>query len=238
MRSDSAEETAPVGSITVDYPDSEAVLSHGFRFRPAWWTPRVPAGWGSFLERLPAEERGYHRIARADLLAAATDHGLPQALLAGYVWGTGSSAFLVGRRARVFRANDNQYINDTLNVVASTLRGGNAVEAYASMLRGQSQSLKYLGPSFFTKFLYAADSHGGKRGRALILDQFVAVALNALHDWGIPRYGPWEPTTYERWLDLAHSIADAASVEVDGDVRADAIEMAYFNYGRQIAAKR
>jgi hypothetical protein len=62
--------------------DDAAVLAHGFRFRPAWWSPRVPESWGGFLEQLPAQERGYHRITRADLLAAATDHGLPHALLA------------------------------------------------------------------------------------------------------------------------------------------------------------
>ncbi|MBB5168085.1 hypothetical protein [Mycobacterium sp. AZCC_0083] len=144
----------------MEYLDDDGVLSHGFRFRPSWWTPRAPEGWGGFLEQLPAQERGYHRIAREDLLAAATDRGLPQALLAGYVWGTGNSAFLVGRRARVFRYKDAQRFDDSLHAVAETLRSGNAVEAYTSMLRGQSQNLKHLGASFFTKFLYAASRPG------------------------------------------------------------------------------
>ena len=88
------------GALAVQIPPEEQVLAHGFWFRPAWWTPRVPTGWGDFLEDLPPRERGYHLIPRADLLAAPTLHRLPQALLAGYVWGTGGSAFLVGRRAR------------------------------------------------------------------------------------------------------------------------------------------
>jgi hypothetical protein len=33
---------------------------------------------------MPAEDRGYHRINRADLVTAAVEHGLRQALLAGY----------------------------------------------------------------------------------------------------------------------------------------------------------
>jgi hypothetical protein len=133
--------------------DDAAVLAHGFRFRPAWRSPRVPESWGGFLEQLPAQERGYHRITRADLLAAATDHGLPHALLAGYVWGTGSSAFLIGRRARVFRDNDARRVDESLHAVAEKLRNGNTVEAYTSMLRGGPHNLKHLGPSFFTKFL-------------------------------------------------------------------------------------
>ena len=100
------------------------------------------------------------------------------------------------------------------------------------MLRGQSQNLKHVGPSFFTKFLYAADARSGRPGRALILDQFVAVALKAVDGWDISRNGPWESSTYERWLDHAHSIA------VGEGVRTDAVEMAYFTHGRDIALPR
>ena len=158
---------------------------------------------GSFLAELPALDRGYHRINRADLLSAPT-RGLPQALVSGYVWGTGSSAFLVGRRARVFRDNDETRIADCLQSVADQLRLGNTTDAYESMLRGHPNNLKHLGPSFFTKFLYAADAEGTRPGRALILDQFVAVALKDIDGWDISRTGPWEPATYERWLEHAH----------------------------------
>lgn len=209
----------------VEFPAESAVESHGFRFRPAWWTPRVPADWGRFLTDLPALDRGYHRIDRADLLSAPA-RGLPHALLSGYVWGTGSSAFLVGRRARVFRDNEATRIEDCLESTGEQLRSGKPIEAYESMLRGRANNLKHLGPSFFTKFLYAADADGTRPGRALILDQFVAVALKDLDRWDIPRMGPWEPATYERWLEHAHRIAT-----VEG-VRPDAVEMAYFNHGR------
>lgn len=190
----------------------------------------MPLGWGGFLEQLPARDRGYRLITRADVLGAATSHGLAPTLLAGYVWGTGDSAFLVGRRARVFRDNDPQRVVDALAAAAESLRAGDTVGAYSSMLRGQPNYLKHLGPSFFTKFLYAADAGGdGRLGRALILDQFVAVTLRTVDKWNIPRYGPWEPSTYERWLDHAHVLAT-------GDVRADAVEMAYFKLGKEIAA--
>jgi hypothetical protein len=119
-------------------------------------------------------------------------------------------------------------MSDSLRAVAAALGSGNTVEAYTSMLRGHLHNLKHLGPSFFTKFLYAADARSGRPGRALILDQFVAVALKEVDGWDISRYGPWEPSTYERWLDHAHALAT-------GDVRADAVEMAYFRLGKEIA---
>jgi hypothetical protein len=209
----------------VQFPDDDTVLEHGFRFRPTWWAPRVPNGWGSYLDELPPLERGYHRINRHDLL---TIDGLPQTLLAGYVWGTGTSAFLVGRRARVFRDNDATRITDCLQAVADELSRGNIVDAYYSMLRGQPKNLKHLGPSFFTKFLYAADADGNQPGRALILDQFVAVALKDIDGWDISRTGPWDSSTYGRWLEHAHRLAAAEGV------RPDAVEMAYFNHGRGI----
>lgn len=216
----------------MQFPTEEQVLAHGFEFRPTWWTPRVPQGWGDFLSQLPARDRGYRIITRADLLDAATSHGLPQALLAGYVWGTGSSAFLVGRRARVFRDNDVQRMGDSLRAVADALRSDDTVEAYTSMLRGHPHNLKHLGPSFFTKFLYAADARDGQPGGALILDQFVAVALKEVDGWDISRNGPWDAATYEKWIDHAHKIATAEGV------RADAVEMAYFNHGRVLASRR
>lgn len=214
----------------MEFPTDEEVLAHGFWFRPTWWTPRAPAGWGDFLSQLPARERGYHAITRADLLAAPSCHGFPQALLACYVWGTGSSAFLVGRRARVFRDNDPQRMVDALGATAESLRAGDTVGAYASMLRGRPNYLKHLGPSFFTKFLYAADARDGQPGGALILDQFVAVALKEVDGWDISRNGPWDAATYGKWIDHAHTIAIAE------DVRADAVEMAYFKLGKEIAA--
>lgn len=213
----------------VEYPDESAVLGQGFRFRPVWWTSRVPGTWGDFLNQLSAEGRGYHRIIRTDLLSAATEHGLPQALLAGYVWGTGESAFLVGRRARVFRDNEPARIGDALTSVAEQLRAGNTADAYRSMLRGNRNYLKHLGPSFFTKFLYAAGAEDRQPGRALILDQFVAIALKHVDGWEISRTGPWETATYERWLDHAHRIAAVAGV------RADAVELAYFSRGWEVA---
>src|ERR1700744_3764996 len=91
-----------------------------------------------------------------------------------------------------------QRIAECLQSAAAKLRNGNTVEAYESMLRGHPNNLKYLGPSFFTKFLYAADAKDRRPGRASILDQFVAIALKDSDGWDISRTGPWAPTTYEK----------------------------------------
>jgi hypothetical protein len=59
----------------------------------------------------------------------------------------------------------------------------------------------------------------------------VAVALKAVDGKDISRKGPWESSAYETWLGHWHGIAAGEGV------RPDAVEMAYFNYGRKVAAQ-
>lgn len=215
--------------MKVTFPNEADVLGQWFKFRPAWWMPRTPAPWSNFLNELPALERDYRKIARSDLFAAASQ-GRPQALVASYVWGTGGSAFLVGRRARVFRDNDGTRVTECLFRAAEELARGDAIDAYESMLKGNSNYLKFLGPSFFTKYLYSVDARHHQPGRALILDQFVAKALIWQFGWDISATGPWSPSTYEKWLDHAHKVAFKEGV------RADSVEMAYFHLGKGLRA--
>lgn len=215
------------------FKNEQDVLGQGFKFRPRWWTDRLPeAEWGEFLSRLPALDREYHWIDRADLIAS-NHGGLPNTLVACYVWGTGGSAFLVGRRARVFRDNSVQRITEALKSAADILRESGPVDAYESLLRVGRNNLKFLGPSFFTKFLYVVDCRHGRPGDALILDRFVAIALNELHDWGISETGPWNTRTYERWIEHAKNVATGESEPV----RTDSVEMAYFDYGRSLSQR-
>lgn len=220
----------------MEFESEKQVLDQSFRFRTAWWTSHVPEGWLTWLSDLPELERDYRRIARADLIGAdgtgeTRDPG--RVLVAAYVWGTGSWGFLAGRRARVFRDTTPERITEALSAASDLLHSAGPVEAYRSMLRGNANYLKHLGPSFFTKALYAFDAQNGQPGRALILDRFVALALNDIHEWRISRTGPWSPETYGRWLDLAHDIAQEQS-ESGRRVRPDAVEMAYFKHGRSL----
>ena len=219
-------------------PDRDVLLGQDFKFRPQWWSSKVDhPKWSDWLGDLPKAEDGYHRISRADLLDAATA-GQPDVLgrhlVAGYVWGTGPLAFLVGRRARVFRDNSQQRITEALHGAHAVLKQAGPVEAYRLMLRGGPHHLKFLGPSFFTKFLYAADSHNGEAGSALILDRLVAMALNEVEGWTLTENGPWSPEQYGAWLEYAHHAAATRSGMTGQPVRPDAIEYAMFKHGRTI----
>lgn len=226
------------------FPTDDDVPAHGFDFRPAWWQPRVDPTWGAFLTDLPTAERGrgYHHITRRDLLTGTdlTSQGADGRLLvACFVWGTGDGGWLAPRRARVFRDTPPGDLSAYLAQARQALRTGGAVAAYEAMHDGGPCRVKHMRASFFTKFLYAADAPGdGSPGHALILDQFVAIALNDLHDWALPEKSGWSPETYGRWLKLAHDLARKESEQTGTHVRADAVEMAYFTYGRDLARKR
>jgi hypothetical protein len=227
-------------------PTTQDVLDHGFPFRASWWTERIPdTSWSAFLADLPDAEggRGYKRITRSDLLGGsrnASRQKAAQALVASYVWGTGSWAFLVGRRARVFRDTAPDDIAQRLADAMKLVHSDDPVAAYASLARGAQNRILHLGPSFYTKVLYAADAHHGTPGRALILDRFVAIALNDLEEWGLPEGGPWTADQYARWLDHAHTQAHKATNRhlEDTPVRPDAIELAYFQHGKAVYQQR
>jgi len=226
--------------------DGEIVLDHGFDFRPRWWQrPDVPPGWSAPLEDLPParQGRGYHRISRRDLLTANQDRtpdGCGRLLLSCYVWGTGSSyPRRIGWRAKVFGETPTDVLGARLAAVRQVLDEEGPVAAYSCLHDGGRYRTKYMRASFFTKYLYAADGRGdGNHGRALILDQFVAVALNDLNDWGLPEKGGWTADVYQRWLDHAHNLARQNTDRTGALVRADTIEMAYFKHGRGIASAR
>lgn len=227
-----------------DVLPADRVLAHGFDFRPRWWQKRTPAAWSDWLSHLPEAETGggYRHITRADLLNGwdGTPDGAARLLVAGYVWGTGAWGFLVPRRARVFRDTTPDDIARRLTDAAMTLREQGPVAAYRGLDHGGESKVKHLGPSFFTKFLYAADACDGKPGRALILDQFVAIALNYLEGWDLPERGPWTQEQYARWLDYAQAQARERSDAVSRGTpaRSDAIELALFAFGREHSKRR
>src|SRR5215212_4093010 len=87
---------------------ADEVLTQGCAFKPSWWRRYVePPWWPVALDRLPevSGRPGYRWITRQDVFALAGDaspEGRVGLLLGAFVWGTGESAFLVGRRVRVF----------------------------------------------------------------------------------------------------------------------------------------
>lgn len=225
--------------------DWNELLDHGGDLRPRWWQrPSVPAEWTACLSDLPlsARGRGYRRITRRDLLTHAHDRTIAssgQLLVKCYAWGTGDSGWLVGRRARVFRDTPSEVLGNRLLRARHILDAEGAAAAYSALNDGGALRTKHMRASFFTKFLYAADaSDDGACGRALILDQYVAIALNDRHQWGLWKTGPWTTETYQCWLDHAHEQARRDSQRTGSVVRADAVEKDYFLYGQRLARER
>lgn len=236
-------EQSELGTPSADqFPGARAVLDHGFDFRPQWWRDRTPEAWSAFLSGLPVASRGrgYHRITRGDLISLGRQEFTEAdcaLLIACYAWGTGSSAFLVPRRSRVFRDTPPAELAARLADARRLLAVDGAAAAYESLDDGGPNRIKHMRASFFTKFLYAADAgtHEIHKGGALILDQFVAIALNKLHGWNVATRGPWSADTYRRWIELADAEAAAASEAAGHQIRPDAVELTYFRFGRTVA---
>jgi hypothetical protein len=226
-------------------PTSAEVLEHGFDFRPSWWQAKLIPEWGSFLDGLApaAQGRGYHRITRSDVFDRARGFGLDdpvRALVACYVWGVGNNAKSVGRYARVFTRTPADTLRHKLSSAQSLLLDEGPAAAFASLSDGGSNRIAYLGPSFFTKFLYAMSAAAGEnQPRALILDRFVAMALNDLDGWTLTEKAIQRPVEdYMRWLKHAHTIASSLTPPGAEPIRADAVEMAYFRHGWRLNQQR
>jgi hypothetical protein len=234
-----------VEAIVGPYPDAADVLGHGFDTKPWWWTSTVET---TVFERMPVSpERGepWRWITRGDLFAIAADStaSAVDLLVACYAWGMGPSVGNLRRYRLPLRQNSLSAICARVAGARSVLESEGPLAAYRSFGVAGPNKLVRLGPSFYTKVLYAA---GGlvKPGNenALILDQFVVIGLNDLAQRGIetgqvkalsPRVA-WRGADYRLWLEFAHREADRAS-EPGRPVRADAVEMALFRHGRNLA---
>nr|WP_282703855.1 hypothetical protein [Streptomyces sp. CC219B] len=85
---------------------------------------------------------------------ADTVEGRRHLLVAALVWGTGTKAQSVNRRARVFEHSSPADIDARLSEALDVLRARGAAEAYWAF--NNDQRVPYLGPAFFTKVLYFA----------------------------------------------------------------------------------
>jgi len=188
----------------------DEVLAQGFAFKASWWSRYVePPWWPDGIDELPDDPaRPYHqRIARQDVFNMAADRspeGRFGLLLAAYIWGTGTSAFNVGRRVRGLTRTQPGEVGDRLVAAADLLEAEGPVAAYASLQAGSSNHIKFLGPAFFTKYLYFAAGHPTTvKPQPLILDKFVARSVNAVFDgWTLRDHG-WSARTYGQYLTLA-----------------------------------
>lgn len=202
------------------------------KFRSAWWTRYVSGDlahfWPSQLDQLEPDARGYRWISRNgvfDIAATESQHRELHTAVTAYVWGVGFTARMsIGRLVRAFTTNADT-VEDNLRRAAAILRVEGAVAAYESMLAGGSAQTKYMGPAYFTKFLFFTGYRDRSADlRPLILDKRVA---SALRDRGVfgPRAGngDWPSDLYRRYLTYCHEQNPADPVAVEADL---------FNEGR------
>ncbi|MEU2261358.1 hypothetical protein ABZ557_13975 [Streptomyces sp. NPDC019645] len=221
----------PILPAEAPIPSREDVLGQAIPFDPDRWLPLLPAAnwWPEELDacerigRWPrVDRRTVFEIARRSDIAEGRRH----LLVAALVWGTGTKAQSVTRRARIFAESPERDIEACLATVLDVLRDEGAVAAYSAFRNGQR--IQFLGPAFFTKVLYFAgyESPAGVH-RPLILDSVVSRALRSTSADGItwPGHG-WTTEKYAQYLSVVHEHAEAA------DTLPDQVEAALFSFGK------
>ncbi|MFF8841390.1 hypothetical protein ACF08N_01470 [Streptomyces sp. NPDC015127] len=213
-------------------PDRDDVLAQSVPFDRARWLSLLPSAgwWPPELDDCP-QVGGRPRVDRRAVFGTArradTAEGRRHLLVAALVWGSGTKARSVARRAEIFPKSSVRDIEERLECGLKVLRQQGAVDAYFAF--NNEQKIPHLGPAFFTKVLYFA-GHDQPVGpwRPLILDSVVARALRAA-DRGTRWPGAgWTTPKYTRYLSLAHDHARQAGV------LPDQVEAALFDYGKRL----
>ncbi|QEN15934.1 hypothetical protein ACRDU6_27475 [Mycolicibacterium sp. ELW1] len=203
------------------------------KFKSSWWTDKYFTGglahfWPPRLDQLEPDKDGYRWLSRDEVFGiAATDseHRELHTAVAAYVWGIAKNAYLIGRLVRAFTTNGDA-VESNLRLAASTLTADGAVAAYESMLPGGPAHIKYMGPAYFTKFLFFTGYRNSAVAglRPLVLDMRVATALRSRGVFG-PKVGDggWPSSIYERYLTYC---------QAQNPDDPEAVEEELFNEGR------
>jgi hypothetical protein len=217
-----------------DLPDRDTVLGQAVPFDPARWLPMLPDStwWPAALDQCPHVGR-WPRVDRRTVFGIAgradSAEGRRHLLVAALVWGTGTKAQSVNRRARIFEHSSPADIDARLREALDVLRTRGAVAAYRAF--NNDQHVPHLGPAFFTKMLYfAGHDTAAARHRPVILDSVVSRALKAENavDASWPGNG-WTTDQYRLYVDGVHEYARARGV------LPDQVEAALFSHGKQLA---
>ncbi|MGW6443383.1 8-oxoguanine DNA glycosylase OGG fold protein [Lentzea sp. NPDC055074] len=172
---------------------------------PAWETPDQcpveinPGWWHDEISRrgLPGTPPSERLLTRDDVRGAGDVFTL---LWWSLAWGAGLRLRLNARRLDSI-ARDLPRCEELLTKAADLSRH-DPFAAYSLLRPGHSNAIRYLGPAFFTKFLYFA-GRGAPGHPCLILDSRVATVLRERCGWdSLHRTGPWPAETYERYCGL------------------------------------
>ena len=173
-------------------PRPAAIDNHPIAIRQQWWHQAVNS------RGLPGTPPAGPTLTRAQVWAPADD--VFTLLWRTLAWGSGWYLRQNARRLDSIRA-DLPYAEHLLARAAEESRHDPA-GAYAVLRPGDRNAIRWLGPSFFTKFLYFAGG-GAPEHPCLILDRVVATALRDDCGWAsLHRTGPWPAQTYERYCSL------------------------------------
>nr|WP_262414340.1 hypothetical protein [Streptomyces acidipaludis] len=139
-------------------------------------------------------------------------------------WGSGLK--LRNNRRRLDSIRDGRPAVITALREAATSARTDPEAAYRRLFKGAG--VRYLGPAFFTKYLYFAGA-GSFDHPCVILDSRVAEALNKRCGWySLRAGGGWPPETYGRYCTLLARWASEESDRLGRQVGADEIELWLF----------
>lgn len=215
------------------------------------------ARWHGFLDASPRlmtviDERG--AIRRRDVVEVAHESARSRRwiplLHASFAWGQGKNGYGPARLTQIHDAAARADVNieDALREAVAAMEAGTAVDGYKRLRK----RVPWLGPAFYTKFLYfaGAASPPAAGPSPLILDAVVASQVRAvvaaryaarhsdsrhvsdaepLATW-LWSSGGWSPHRYGVWL----SFANAATAQLRSEIpvwssKADAFELAVFD---------
>lgn len=179
--------------------------------------------WPWQLDAVEPDENNYSWISRDgvfEIAALESEHRELHTAVAAYVWGVGfNSRNSIKHLVRTFTRNPGT-VEGNLRRAAAILLNQGAIAAYEAMLRGGPAQTKYMGPAYFTKFLFFTGYRNPAvpEPRPLILDKRVATALRARGVFG-PRAsdGDWPSHLYSRYLAYCHdqNFTDPEAVEIE-----------------------
>lgn len=206
----------------------EAVRQQTEKFAPTLWLRYLPAERHELVER--QGDRWASGISRGAIFEQArtvdNENDALELYLLATAWGTGKMARPVWRSAQPLKDPE---AGTKLLRARDHARESGAVAAYWRMLRGGANSIKGLGPSFFTKWLYfsAYDGWDIAKGPApLILDARVARALG----WTLVNLQSRK--RYEEYFQVVQQVQDELR-DLDSDhTRPHCIEHALFTVGK------
>ncbi|MGW4114667.1 8-oxoguanine DNA glycosylase OGG fold protein [Actinosynnema sp. NPDC004786] len=173
-------------------PREVGVGDHAIRIRERWWRSAIGD------RGLPGRPPVGPTLTRAEVWAPADD--VFTTLWRVLAWGSGSRLRQNARRLDSIAA-DVPRAERLLTEAAARSRHDPA-GAYAVLWPDGRSAIGWLGPSFFTKFLYFAGG-GSREHPCLILDRVVATALRDHCGWAsLDPAGSWPARTYQRYCDL------------------------------------